>query len=416
MFPIILHFQLEHVKLIDLNEDCLYLIFNRLGLGDLVNIAEVSSKFAHIGSSIFRQTYSKYKIRLIKSSYSGTPYAIGNTTIKVSDFNLIPNLMKYFGKHIRKMIIPDSYADDFSGDCWSKIHRFVNEYGSKSLTELKLGRVYKELWPMYTVPFQKVENLDIELQTDPDGMKLNELCPNLRRLKIHSSNSVNTNFAFIDCELPYLEFLTIDVGNWWSRGKQLLGILEKNPQIRSIYAKDTSSQFKKKISEYFPRLDYLVFYLGDSSGDPLHFESVKHFDLYLNSGYTSLQNLSFSHLESLEFTHTPKSYDIFVEFFQRHRNLSRLHLRESWGGELDLEALTVDLPKLVEMIIDHDFDLSIENMTRFIERHPKLTKFQFKVREEDEGYLEILRNRFGRDWHIEKVFNERAFVFKKMQL
>lgn len=56
------------IKLTDLNEDCLYLIFDHLEVDELMKMGETNSHFHTSISSVFRRKYSDYEIRIQKSA------------------------------------------------------------------------------------------------------------------------------------------------------------------------------------------------------------------------------------------------------------------------------------------------------------------------------------------------------------
>lgn len=155
------------------------------------------------------------------------------------------------------------------------------------------------------------------------------------------------------------------------------------------------------------------FNLVDDNNEPLHFDSVRHCILHTNS-FSTIKNLSFSHLESLETTYTDKEHGKFNDFFRRNKNLSQLYLRSICGTKLNIVELTAELPNLTEMIVKFYSGVYVEHVIRFIVGHRKLMKFQCPVHEIAKEQRERLRVRFERDWHIRSIFDINvAFVFEK---
>lgn len=81
--------------------------------------------------------------------------------------------------------------------------------------------------------------------------------------------------------------------------EEIIGLIEKNLQIRSMDIVSTVPELAKVVNELLPRLENIALHFNDQQNEPLHFENVKHctLDTYYD---TTITNLSFSCLESLE--------------------------------------------------------------------------------------------------------------------
>lgn len=301
-------------------------------------MAQTNCELAHFASDVYRRKYSDYEILIdrIKCEHNESSYYIGksNKQISIRDLNDLSNIMQYFGNHIQKMkvyyprIILNGQIND-----WAMVNRLVNAYGSKSLTQLKWSYISKEIWHQFTVPFKNVETLELQILVDTDGMKLSQLFTNLKKLRIRLMNKAN--YDIIDCALPHLEHLDIffrssfyTSTNVLNCKEQIIGLIKKNSQIRSINVANTTQEFNKVIEEHLPGVERLTFTYGPND-EPLHFENVM--DLVLYKRYqSSLRNLSFPHLKSLETSFFTEELEIFIEFFQRHGNLRRLLFQRIW--------------------------------------------------------------------------------------
>lgn len=354
----------------DLNDDCLYLIFNELvNKYDLANLTQINPHFAHIASNVFRQKYSHFDVQMGNDG----PY----------DLKAFSNIMKSFGQHIQNVIIHNPHHIN-PGSVWAKANRIANEYGSNSVTQLQLGVITQEAWSEFTVPFEKVEKLIADIRSEINEMKLNQVFPNVR--EVHFNLTGNANFTFIDCAMPHLEHLNLVSTNWNQHQRaQIHSMMQKNPQIRSVDTTRSPNEFKK-MCEQLPQLENLTLKFNDDDDDSLHFETVKHCELqryhFNHIAEQAITKLSFSQLESFEFTYSVHEFGKYREFLQRHRNLRQLRVKkEQWGGgTLPLEALTTNLlDEIEEMIIEFYSGIYVENVFAFIGRHQKLTKFQFPV-------------------------------------
>lgn len=395
-------------------------------LVDLVNMARISSQFFQLANNVFRRKYSDCEVKLVDThrELDDKPYNVKlSDHIDINDLESFSRLMKVFGNQIRKLTIPNFSSSNYtSGSDWAMVNRIVNEYGAESVVELKLGAVSKGIWPQFTVPFTRVENLEILIDADTDGKKLNDLCPNLRKLNLIIIHEAN--YDLINCKIPHLEYLKIFVTDAWKQKEQIIGFIEKNPQIRSIYAPYTTPEFTKMISEKMRYLENLTINFNDNRNIEIHFENVKHLVLHTRPRST-IRKLSISKLESLEITFGNEELDKYIEFFSRHKNLSKLNLKVEWHTEIDLQQfdlkqLTAELPNLkIAVTVRGSFDIHSENVIRFIESHSKLTRFEFPIDNIEQADQEKLRKRFETEWHIWTTIdntyhrNDNVFVFER---
>lgn len=410
------------IEITDLNTDCLYLIFNHLDVNDLTNMAQVNFEFESIASDVYRRNYVDYKIQIDETENEDLqkPYHIDQIQqfIKIQDFKVASNVMKYFGNHIRNLSIRNNPSRNYtSGSDWTMINQFINKYASKSVVHLKLNIIGNELWPLIEIPFTNVKKLDIEvaqLNEKNDGMKLNEMCPNLKALHIRLIGEIN--YDFINCELPHLQHLDIKFYNWYeNRKEQIIGLIRKNAQIRSVAAKYTPPTFVKVVQELLPILENLTLEFSDDKNEALHFKSVKHCVLH-TSWFMKIKKLSFSRLESLETTYSMREFEKFTEFFRRHTTLERLTLYSNQFAQLQLDLLTADLVNLVEMIVKDYFEMNINDVNRFIESHSKLMKFQFKPKKITNADWEIFCKKFEENWHTIYIEEKNAFLFERKNM
>lgn len=398
------------------------LIFNELNFVDLLEMAQSNHELGEIAADVFRRKYSDHKIRIAagnRLTWNGnTVYEPPSSKfISINDFALVPKLMKHFGNKIRKIYLQNYSRYNYTaGSDWSNNIRFVNEYGSMSLTELGLGEISKKVWSQFTVPFHNVEKLDFEITDAPkevhfDGMKLNEFCPNLKALRVNLISGCNDEL--LNCEFPNLEHFEIsfsfesfsEANKLWRGKENVASMIMKNPQIRSVNANRTAPEFLKLISEQLPQLERLLFTYRD---EPLHFENVKHCILY--NEFSSLQNLSFSHrLESLEIDYAPELRNLYAEFFARHRNVRKLHLRQVIGTALQLGPLMEHLPNVTELIVKYRaFNFNTDDVIAFIERQSNLMKFQFPVYHIAETERQRLCKALEPNWHVKPLVGKNV--------
>lgn len=398
----------------DLNLDCLYLIFDRLDLVELVNMASITPQYASIAASVFRQKYSDHQlaIRCNKPEmlYQKIPYGISDGSINIYDLKLYQNILKYFGNNLRKINISNGLVLENDLEI---ANRLTNEYCSKTVRELNLNFLSKNELHQYTTPFSGVEKLICTISSDINGTwTLNQLFPNLQQLEVLLTSDMN--ISFIDNQLPHLKQLKLGISaDSFERKQQIEGMIRKNPQIRSIEIIGLNIGLVKVISEVIPNIENLTIpNVGIHNMNSIQFGSVKNFALYSND-FSSLEKLSFPHLETLKIF-PPFHSENLIAFFKRHQHLKRLHLMLCpQTSRVNLEELTADLPNLVELVVQNH-DISSQTIIRFIESHDNLMKFQFSKHQIENEVEQTLRRRFEMDWNIrESNSSEEALLFER---
>lgn len=121
-----------------------------------------------------------------------------------------------------------------------------------------------------------------------------------------------------------------------------------------------------------------------------------------------IEHVSFSRLESMEFSYDPSMFNAWRTFFKDNRNIRRLNLMATFTREsVPLVELTTELHNLEEMRISCYSYIDANVITEFLRTHQNLMKFTFVINEYKEEDKAILRQRFNDDgWTIES-FEEK---------
>lgn len=123
--------------------------------------------------------------------------------------------------------------------------------------------------------------------------------------------------------------------------------------------------------------------------------------------------MTFAHLASLEIGYSSEELKKYTDFFRRNKNVIRFKILSMADSPLKLEVLTASLDNLEEMIVQYYAEINIDDVTKFMEIHPKLKNFQFTTHAIGEADRETLRERFGQDWHISSIDEENTFLLEK---
>lgn len=387
------------------------MIFRHFDVMALLNMARTFPEFDHIIVATFRQKYSDitFEIKLSKprSCDQNTRYEIQDwpEQVNVYDLEFFKDLLQHFGKSLTRVAIPNGGSDNLT-----IANRLLSEYCSESVKELNLHQISSSELLQYTKPLIAVEKLTCMISSELDGnFTLNQLFPNLQQLEISLRNEMN--FNYIDCVLPHLKYLKISILSILEERKdQIERFIRQNPQIRSIDLGGTRMDLLKVISEVMPDLDSLTVSHIDSQN--ARFGNVSNFILYSYS-FDGIEKLSFSHLNSFQAYYIFNRNEEMREFFRRHSHLNRLYLMQGLGARVALDVFTADLTDLVEAIVEN-YEFSVATIIRFIETHPKLEKFRFKI--SVNGDMQEFYNRFGNDWHIKsfRLGRFEDFIFERI--
>lgn len=416
-------FQLESgnskgkIKLADVVLDVLLMIFEQLELTELINMAATHSNFDQIAETVFHHRYPHYKIRIVKSFFINNGKTInyqvedGDSCIEFPDSKLVDDLFKYAGKWIQRLAIK---SDEFTEDRLKSINGLINKYTSESVIQLDLRFVFKDSFGDFMVPFKNVEHLMFGvLQGIPSAnmMPLNELFPKLRRLEMRLYRDFDHNL--LDYKFPHLEHLTVELNNFDTkkRIKQIECLLRKNPQIRSIKLLDYPKNYIKVIENMFINLENMTLD-ALAFDETVHFANVKSFQ-WSRAHMNHIALLSLPRLEFLRID----TYNPFTElktFLERHKNVSRLHLkiRADETAQQELVDLIAVLPNLVELIlvweqfIGTKHPIGTEFIAQIIQNHEGLMKIEFPVNQ-----IGSKLGKYENDWHLRNF--DFVYIFQR---
>lgn len=408
-------------NLLDLNEDVLYIILEHLNITDLLSTAKADTKLSCTASNVFHRRYLNYSIEISRDDVDEVvKFDISpvGKTMKIYDYEMSVNILKYFMCVIQKLVIKNELLEISHSTI---INDLINKHSTQLTTSLKLSTLQEDTLAQYTAPFDGVEDFECTIKVKQIGTNIlpfNRLFPKLKRLTLRLEFGVD--FYYIDCELPHLVHLAIVVYQDAKKQQNSIdGLLRKNAQIKSIVSYGIPA---KIINKLLVKLENLTLHKFDVGSDRLCFENVKHFHS-LDVSDHSIDKLSFPCLETLSSTifHYSRSYlDAWMRFFKNHTNLTKLHVNEFHTTKrAKLLELTDGLINLVELKMESCNVIDTENMTIFIEKHPKLMKFDFSVLDykKNRSVFRNIRERLCSEWHVRKhKNNDNRFVLERKVL
>lgn len=156
----------------------------------MLNLVEVcpSNVFSSVATSIFRQKYGNYKIDIwSKDTFNHGKVLIYTEfdTFEVNDFQMSLQLIKYVGNAIQRLELKTAFIS--AAEC-TVLNQNMDKYAGDGLVYLDLGVIKEDTFVHFTLPFEKIEELIFQVQfmkhLRTDVLPLNQLFPNVRRLKI----------------------------------------------------------------------------------------------------------------------------------------------------------------------------------------------------------------------------------------
>lgn len=120
----------------------------------------------------------------------------------------------------------------------------------------------------------------------------------------------------------------------------------------------------------------------------VRFENVKNFNL--DDNYPTIDKVMMPRIESVELFYFEGKN--LADFFKNHPTLTKLNLKLRYGARDNYpqwEELVAELHNLVEIKFDKNYE-SVEDITKIIENHGKLKRFEFWTGKYDKTDFEQL--------------------------
>lgn len=403
------------IKFDDLNGDCVTLILEKMDFEDLLNMAQVNQSMHFFAIDVFRRKFSKKKIVIYNYFVDEEPEKdpgfliktltrlgftekraahsaciVKNESIEImKDLRLSLNLLKYFGIFIQnlKLVIANTESND-------SLIQFVNKYCSDLLVELELNISQGNAFQYMEKPFKSVEHLylrDFIPNIGIEARPMSQTFPALRTLSLMPIRMIGN---YIDCHLPHLEHLYLDV-NYCDI---IADLLTSNSHVQSIELIHATSPFLQNLNAKLPNLHQLAIWDIDMTHGKIQFENVKKF--IAKSKLNSPRNIHFPKLQELHINFGACHLKEWISFMRNHNHLSHLQLMYWDFDDKKFEILTENLSNLVEMTVIRFKGkfVGLHSILRFLQKHERLMKINLDACEQE--VYEVIRERFEFKWEI----------------
>lgn len=400
-------------KLSDLNMDCMLTILDELDFMDLLGIAQVNKYLSILAAEVFRSKFSSNTIVLynfvcedehnndgiffktferlgiVKKEKVHHITMVHDGQIQITDFQTGLKTLKYFGNAIQKLNI---YTDDTDTKQSKILSRFLNEYCSESLIELRLDIIEGSAPHFMPKPFKQLTHITFGNYLPKMGQKtppMNQTYPALTTLTLNlndkGSDYLNSHFPRLK-QLNIMKLKRIDDIN---------NLIAANSHIRSVSYHQKSPRFLKMMSVILPKLENLKLWSFKLDDGEIHFENVEKFAMKDFLG--SPKNLHFPKLREAHIL-IGAYFDDSINFLREHKQINRIKLEFSNLNDTQFEKVTENLQNLVEIsACSTGINLiGIDTIATFLENHKQLMRFDLENFRNNDN--EILQKRLGKEW------------------
>lgn len=435
----------NNTALINMNDDCLFLVLEQMDVVGLVNMAQVNERFYHLAKNVFKRMYSQHirigslnnipKLSIVSqfmdklfgsnalhknhklAIYTGPSWIQINGIVEFYDYKLTLNVLKYFGDVIKRF---DFEKNGMESCVIGIVYNHLNKYCASSLEHLSLGTIMDDWVKNLKGPFKNLKELSFDINHNMATIRLpmSEKFPNLQRLTVKNWYQ-ESKPIFLDGNLSHLDYLKIEYS---AEIQTFNDFLEQNPTIRHLEVVGFPKNYIKIINEFLPNLEILTIdgrAIDAQIGivEPIHFEHLKVLHLLSNSP-ASMTQISFSCLEELMVYHTSDDVNQWIEFFAMNHTFTRFILHEDFDAEhLDryIQMLIDALPRSVtEITIKSYSGLRAETIARIIQTRDNLIKLEYSTPRKLDAFQDEFRTATCRiNWDI--TIPETLYTWNKLQ-
>lgn len=304
-------------------------------------------------------------IRILKRS---------KTQINFENVDQILKIFKHFGHEIKRIKSdPCSWTLPLQVELIGKL---ISQYSSESLVDVEFEYSAAGLLEHITKPLVNVKSVAFlnycSLRFKENPLRTNELFPAVRRLTLNPL--VDDDFIHFDFHMPNLEHVSLER----SGRSYFPHFLMKNPQIRSISLYSATPDFLQKVNDFLPQLETLKISQFELLNGSIQFPNVTKF--VTHGYYTTPANLHFPRLQTLHADFSSRHFDDYVQFFNEHNHLTRLHFEvfEMKIFDSQFQQLTTNLTDLKELTLQRlaglsqEHNLNSSSIVEFLKSHVKV--------------------------------------------
>lgn len=342
-------------KIIDLNDDCLMKIFNRLDLKNLFNVAIANEWLRPAAADVYKQKFGSKSVIICRcddlrvttradtnKSIFNKPRAIDDCSnlVRLNGLKTCLQYLRCFGSSMSKLSM--SYKESRSKR-YQHIHDYITKYCTDNLVAISFYGLPKSSMPQLEKPLKNVTTLSIGCTNLGKHFPLfAKLCPNVQTLELDriSLNAVAT--------FQQLQHLSID---------------DRFDKNRKVLKHDAARLFN-----LHPQLQSIELRVQNSPDMPM---------------------------------------DKLLQIIKSNTAITKLNVKLSYDDydtclvdSTDVEQLINEHPSLVELNLPQ-YEFSVENGIKMVQRLNALKKFNFWMFR----YLDQkeLMTKLGSEWELKSL-------------
>lgn len=433
----------NRTQFMDLNMDVQLLVLEHLNFRDLYSTAVTNKQLSKLAGQAFRTKLSK-KIVVFMNPFM---HYVQKDLTETDDYIYIQRLetmlriLKNFGRSISKLSTHHSIGEQLSKeqlDLVKTINGLISSNCADTLVHFETCNSQENVFDGITKPFKNVENVTLHGQFKTlrnANFTFDELFPAVRRLSLPSIEYCN--LSSVGLNLPKLEHLEVhihpyqplrftesDIQRILTANPEVIEMLQRNPQIRSLKLGCSSRRFLQKINEMLPNLESLeLIYFQESfsqNENEILFKNVKIFTIFTMFGDPKCipTNIHFEKFVELHTNVSPMEYNWWIDFIKNNKDLKKLHLDQGCADTRILDAITAMELNLVEISLTVDLHVGYENIVKFVKANKQVEIFRF-LHHDPTIILGVLARIFNeevsKEWTITELNHEVRLERKAIQ-
>lgn len=420
----------KKMHLIDLNEDCLLMIFDRLQLLDLIAIAETNEHLYHVTISAARQRFVKKPLKL-HGPYTksvddrGTAIVENDDFVKLSNLKTIHKVLTLYGHVITNLDVEyrtDSQVQD--------LNRMINVICSDSLIDYHVSGGFFGFFNHFEKPFKHVQSLSLTGSFDYLGnsaYNLSELFPSICHMSfgdMHVFNDPNGIVGFY----PHLVHVELELCDERIGFNETIiqNLITANRHIRSLKLRTLTRRHLKFIADNLQNLEHLKitgYRLHDDDIDAIHFDNLLSFGISF-SAVTMPANVHFAKLVDFHTDIQPKKCTRWMDFIENSDTLKRLTVNGRALLSSEIERLAAAHLTVNEVSLLVGIGVEDQTLVEFIKNSQQLTKVHFlkflktstrisSLRDTMYATVQALNEAFSDEWIVSST-TYQIFLDKKI--
>lgn len=367
----------DSLQLIDINDDCLEVIFKSLDLTDLLNVSESHDRFVAIARSIYSRRYQMKKVWVNLSSIFLNVAPKDNAELEIGN-EIAVLFFRQFGHLVSNLSL------NYMAQHAINIEKSVLKHCSDSITVLELMLCHGNNLETLNEPLEKVKELTITKSIiGPKLSMLSNWFPNLISLKLVQVELVECKA--LEVNFSQLKHLVIFNKEQTIPQTTIGELLRVNPQLESLNLQcKLDADFLWHIAEHMRQVKTLELWASNDrfesfADKKVSFDYVNVFKL--NSWFhwgEFLVNMpfKFTKLDKLMLDGFNEFQGEMLKFIKQNQAISVLSLLpyiEDWDDLAfdDLESIIDSLPKLIELEFCADM-FTEEQLIRLLSKYKNL--------------------------------------------